>query len=503
MKRRSSGILLHISSLPSPFGIGDLGPSAYRFVDFLFETRQTLWQILPLNPTDLACHNSPYHSSSAFAFNPLLISPEFLVSDGLLSPSDLEPLPSFDPECVDFHRVTGYKQVLYHHAFERFQKRSERRDYDRFLEENAYWLRDFALFASLKKHYPGKMWSEWPEEIRDRKPSALQEALRMLRKSVGMEEFLQFLSFKQWRSLKAYCEDKGVKIVGDIPIYAVLDSADLWVHPELFNLDEQKMPVTVAGVPPDYFSETGQLWGNPVYGWDALKQSGYDWWFRKIAHSLTLYDFIRIDHFRGLVAYWQVGAGEKNAIRGEWVHAPAMDFFDRLTSKFPGLPLIAEDLGTITQDVRDVMDRFEIPGMKVLLFAFSGKPADNPYLPHNYTPHCVVYTGTHDNNTTRGWFENELKEEELKTLFQYLGKEPPPEEIHWDLIRLAMMSVAEMAIFPLQDVLGLGPEARMNRPATKDRNWQWRFSPGRITDPLRRRLEEMTELYGRQRNENE
>ena len=496
MNHRSSGILLHVTSLPSRFGIGDIGPSAHRFIDFLHETKQGLWQILPLNPTDQGCCNSPYHSHSAFAFNPLLISPEAMLSQGLLISSDLEPIPAGRPDIVDYHSVSDYKHSLFQKGFERFEKGRENGEFERFCRENAFWLGDFALFMALKGRFGGKVWSEWPNEFRNRDPVALREAGETLRDSIQKEKFLQYLFFRQWTSLKAYAKEKGVRIIGDVPIYAVYDSVDVWVHPNLFNLDSDLNPVTVAGVPPDYFSKTGQLWGNPVYRWEALKESGYEWWIRKIEHSLSLHDFVRIDHFRGFVAYWQVPAGRTDAIQGEWVEAPAVDFFTKLASRFSPLPVIAEDLGIITDDVREIITCFGLPGMKVLLFAFSAEP-ENPYLPHNFVRESVVYTGTHDNNTARAWFEGEAAEEELKTMSRYLGKDPDPKEVHWDLIRMAMMSVARWAVFPLQDILGLGPEARMNRPATTKGNWEWRSLPEQITPSVKRRLLEMTETYGR------
>jgi 4-alpha-glucanotransferase len=496
MNQRKSGILLHVTSLPSPFGIGDVGPAAYRFIDFLSETKQGLWQILPLNPTDPGSCNSPYQSHSALAVNPLLISPENLVDKGLLESSDLEPLPVGRPETVDYPAVLSYKRRLFQKAFRRFQNGFARSEFDRFCTENAFWLGDFGLFMALKSHFGGKVWSEWPPELRDRRPEPIRQAEETLRDSIQEEKFLQYLFFRQWDSLKAYAKEKGVRIVGDIPIYTVYDSVDVWVHPHLFNLDDRRRPVTVAGVPPDYFSKTGQLWGNPVYCWEAMKENGYEWWLQRIGHSLRLYDFVRIDHFRGFVAYWHVPADRTDAIKGEWVQAPAVDFFTKMTSRFSPLPVIAEDLGTITPDVREVMARFSLPGMKVLLFAFGGD-SGNPYLPHNYISDCVVYTGTHDNNTTRAWFEGEAAGEERGALARYLGKEPDPDEIHWDLIRMAMMSVAKWAIFPLQDILGLGPETRMNRPSTTEGNWEWRTLPGQITPPVQQKLLEMTTIYGR------
>jgi 4-alpha-glucanotransferase len=474
-----------------------MGPEAYRFADFLSGAKQALWQILPLNPTDLACYNSPYHSTSAFAGNPLLISPELLTKDGLLEEADLKPVPSFPREKVNYQAVWEYKYGLLQKAFASFRRRGSSPEYLPFCTENAFWVEDYALFMALKSHYGGKAWSEWPPEIRDRQPYALETARAHLVEAVEREKFLQFLFFRQWFSLKAYCRQQGIRILGDIPIYVVYDSADLWVHPELFNLDARKRPLTVAGVPPDYFSETGQLWGNPVYRWDVLKETGYGWWIQRFGHNLNLFDILRVDHFRGFVAYWEVPAGEKNAVRGNWVQAPARDFFERITQWFPSLHLIAEDLGIITPDVTEIMTHFGFPGMKVLLFAFDGDPATSAYLPHNHVPNCVVYTGTHDNNTARAWLERDATEKERIQLFLYLGREVEPEKIHWELIRLAMMSVAETVIVPMQDLLGLGAEARMNRPAVKEGNWQWRLGPDQITPALAERLSEMTYVYGR------
>ncbi|MBN2124652.1 MAG: 4-alpha-glucanotransferase [Deltaproteobacteria bacterium] len=497
MKNRESGILLHITSLPSSFGIGDLGPAAYRFVEFLADADQRCWQILPLNPTDLAYGNSPYHSGSAFAGNPLLISPELLVRDGLLSPEQMASPPRFPRERVDFQAVVDYKGSLLQWAFERFKEKDAPADYFAFCDENAYWLHDFALFAALKSHYRGRVWSEWPGELRDRDPEALDRALQALSGEVDREKFIQYLFFRQWRELRRTCAEKGIQIIGDLPIYVVYDSADLWVHPHLFNLDQDKRPLTAAGVPPDYFSETGQLWGNPVYRWEVMRRNGYAWWRQRISHNLALYDILRMDHFRGFVGYWEVPAGEKNAVKGRWIQAPAMDFFKHITEAFPSLPAIAEDLGTITPDVTEVMDHFGFPGMKVLLFAFGGNLGTNPYVPHNHVENCVLYTGTHDNNTVRAWFEEEAAEEDKARLFTYIGREIPSDNIHWELIRMAMMSVSRTVVFPMQDILGLGAESRMNRPSKKDGNWQWRLLPEQISPELAERLREMVRIYGR------
>jgi 4-alpha-glucanotransferase len=497
MIRRGSGALLHITSLSSPYGIGDLGPEAYRFADFLVDTKQGLWQILPLNITAPSHGNSPYQSVSAFAGNPLLISPEFMVRDGLVSGSDVETMANYPKGRVDYRGVIADKERLFEVAYERFRRWSDKHEYERFCMENSSWLDDFALFVALREKWPQRAWTDWPREIRDRQPEALGSLQRELHDGIERAKFLQYVFFEQWRSLKGYCNQRGIQIFGDIPIYVIHDSVDVWSNPGLFKLDDAKRPSVVAGVPPDYFSETGQLWGNPIYRWDVLRESGYAWWIRRMEHNARLYDLVRVDHFRGLVGYWEVPAGETNAINGKWVEAPAEDFFNALLRRYPQLPIIAEDLGVITPDVREVMRRFGLSGMKVLLFAFGDDLPTNPYIPHNLPRNCVLYTGTHDNNTARGWFEREASPEIRQRVFRYLGREVPAEEIHWELIRVAMMSVANMAIFPMQDVLGLGEEARMNRPATTEGNWQWRLLPDQLTSSLAKRLLQMTEIYGR------
>jgi len=497
MKRRTGGILLHLTSLPSPFGIGDLGPWAFRFVDFLAETKQSLWQILPLNPTDPEHYSSPYHSTSAFACNPLLISPEVLVQDGLLDKTEVRSLPDFPLNRVDYRGVGSYKGRLFNKAHERFRGKKPPYEYERFCSESSQWLADFALFVALKSHFNGRVWSEWPQEIRDRHPKALKSARKDLQEKVEMVKFLQYVFFNQWNALKSYCNHKGIQIIGDIPIYVEHDSADVWIHPEIFKLDNEKRPSVVAGVPPDYFSETGQLWGNPIYRWDILQENGFSWWIQRMERNLKISDVVRIDHFRGLVAYWEVPATENTAINGKWVEVPVMDLFNQLMKKFPFLPVIAEDLGLITPDVREIMHHFDLPGMKVLLFAFGEDLPTNPYIPHNLPGNCVAYTGTHDNNTVRGWFEGDEAPEDKKRLLRYLGRDIPLEELHWELIRLLMMSVANTAIFPMQDILGLGGEARMNRPATLEGNWEWRMAPDLLTPDVALKLREMTEMYGR------
>lgn len=497
MKTRGSGILLHISSLPSPFGIGDLGPGAYRFLDFLSRTKQGFWQILPLNPTDPIEGNSPYSSASAFAYNPLLISPECMIKDGFLTRQDCKPLPDFPKQRVDYDKVIDYKQRLLDVAYQRFRKKTDKSDYEKFCLDNAYWLDDFALFIALKGHFPGRVWSDWPREIRDRQADALEGSKKQFQDRVEREKLLQYIFFRQWISFRRYCNQKNIRIIGDIPIYVKYDSADVWSNPGIFKLNEEKKPDFIAGVPPDYFSRTGQLWGNPVYRWEALQQTGYNWWIQRIGHILNLYDLVRVDHFRGLVAYWEVPAGEKTAINGQWIRVPAEDFFNTLLKHFSSGAIIAEDLGHITPDVRQIVRRFEFPGMKVLLFAFNEDNPAHPYLPHTYEKLCVVYTGTHDNNTIAGWFKKDAGFKDKARLFRYLGREVPAKQLHWELIRLAMASVANTVIFPMQDILGLDQAARMNKPAKTRGNWQWRILPRQLGTAPAKKLLEMTKIYGR------
>ena len=499
MKRRASSILLHITSIPSSFGVGDMGPQARRFLDFLSQTRQSYWQVLPLNPTDAACGNSPYSSPSAFAGNPLLISLEKMVTDGLLAETALGAVPDFPRERVDFLSVMRFKQALFRRSYERFLSDRTRHEcaFDRFLTENAHWLEEYALFAALKEDFGGRSWSEWPHELRHRHPQALKDARNRLAERIGLEKFLQYVFFGQWQALKKECNRRGIQIIGDLPFYVNFDSAEVWAHPHFFKLTDDKRPALVAGVPPDYFSKTGQLWGNPVYNWDVLRERGYDWWLQRVEHNLRLFDLVRIDHFRGFAQYWEIRAGENTAVNGRWVDGPKEAFFDAMLRRFPYLPIIAEDLGHITPDVRELIQRYDLPGMRVLLFAFSWDLPTGLYAPHNHVKNCVVYTGTHDNNTVRGWFEHEATPEDKERLFRYVGRRVSVEEVHWEFIGLAMRSVANVVIFPMQDILGLGQEAQMNRPSTVDGNWGWRLFPEQLTEPLARRLRDMTEICGR------
>ncbi|WP_292728866.1 4-alpha-glucanotransferase, partial [Methanoculleus sp.] len=477
MNRRGSGVLLHITSLPSAYGIGDLGPAAHRFVDLLAGAGQRYWQILPLNPTCPAFGNSPYQSTSAFAGNTWLISPEQMAGDGLLAPEDIGNPPGFPEERVDYQAVLDYKNGLFNRAFERFKERGPDFHYKEFAAGNVSWLDDYAIFVALKERFSGKEWGDWPSGIRDRHQEALRKHGTELADRIFREKFLQYVFDRQWKVLKNHCRERYIQLIGDIPIYLTYDSVDLWANPGLFKLNEQKKPAAIAGVPPDMFSETGQLWGNPVYNWDAHREQGFRWWESRIDRTLTLVDRLRLDHFRGFVQFWEVPAGEETAQNGRWVDAPGRDLFTLLTRSRSCLPIIAEDLGYITSDVHEMMGHFGFPGMKILTFGFAGDVARNPHAPHNITKNCVAYTGTHDNNTVRGWFEHEVSGDQKDLVFRYIGGHVSAEEIHRILMRLAMLSPADTVIIPMQDVLGLGEEARMNRPGTMEGNWEWRLRP--------------------------
>jgi len=496
---RASGILLHISSLPSRFGIGDLGPEAYRFADFLRRAGQRCWQVLPLCPTDAIHGNSPYNSASAFAGNVLLISPEEMVREGFLEGGNLRGAPSFPEGDIDYPAVSLYKGNLFHKAFEAFRKTGRKYgdDFQAFCDHNAGWLDDHALFTALKRHGRGRAWNHWPRPIRDRMPAALNEVKIRFAEEIGRERFLQFVFYRQWKALKHYVNALGIEVIGDLPIYVHYDSADVWQHPEYFMLGRNKSPAALAGVPPDYFSKTGQLWGNPLYRWDVLKERRYRWWIDRIVHNLRRFDRVRIDHFRGFVAFWQVSSEARTAIGGKWVKAPAEDFFRTILKRVPRERLIAEDLGFITPDVTQVLEKIGVPGMRVLLFAFEEGMAHSPHAPHNHVRNCVVYTGTHDNNTVRGWFENEAGRGRRRRLFRYLGKRIRAGEAHQVFMRLAMMSVADTVIIPMQDALGLGEEARMNRPSTWTGNWQWRLGRGQLKIGVARDLRMLASTYGR------
>lgn len=489
---------MHITSLPSRYGIGDLGPGAYRFADFLMKAGQCLWQILPLNPTCPEGGNSPYNSYSAFAGNPLLISPDSLVRDGFLKQSDIATRPPFREDRIDYPAVCRFKKRILLNAFERYEDGARGdNEFEKFRDENSGWIDDYSLFIALKEHFGNDVWNRWPKGLREREQRSLKEWKDRLGKRILMETFFQFLFFKQWAAFKKYCNAGNVLIMGDIPMYVHYDSSDAWAYPEIFKLDKNGRPQVVAGVPPDYFSSVGQLWGNPVYNWDILGDTDYSWWIQRMEHNLKLFDLTRIDHFRGFVGYWEVPAGERTALNGKWVEAPAKDFFTKLLRHFTSLPIIAEDLGVITPDVREVMNHFGFPGMRLLLFAFGEDNPAHPYLPHNFIENCLVYTGTHDNNTTVGWFRKEAGPEEKKRLCEYTGRKITEKNVHRELIRLAMSSVARTVIIPMQDILGLGEEARMNLPSTQKGNWRWRLMPRRSTSAIAEKFLRITEIYGR------
>jgi len=492
---RRSGILLHVTSLPSRFGIGDLGPAAYRFADFLHSAGQRVWQILPLAPTDVRMGNSPYSSSSAFAGNPLLISPERLVEEGFLSRSDLSGAPRFPNGNIDYRLAAAFKERALTDAWRRFSAcgGSLQTDYEAFCRNERHWLDEFSLFMALRTLFGNKAWNRWPQEFHDRRIKVLGSRIEEAAPLIEEEKFRQYLFFRQWRALKDYCNGLGVLVMGDLSYYVHHDSADVWGNPSLFKLDEKGRPSFISGVPPDYFSRTGQLWGNPVYDWGVLRKSRYAWWVSRVRHNLKLFDLVRIDHCRGLVSYWEVPAKCRTAVRGKWVPAPAHDFFRTLLRKVPQGSLVAEDLGYITPEVRAVLDSFGLPGMRVLLFAFGSEY----HAPHNHIERDFVYTGTHDNNTVRGWFDREAKEKEKDRLFAYLGGPVRSERVHEAFIRLALMSVAGTAIIPMQDLLGMGEKARMNVPAGTGSYWRWRLTPGQIDRRLEQWLFEMTKTYGR------
>jgi len=498
LRQRRCGVLLHITSLPSPYGIGDLGDRARRFVDFLSASGQSYWQILPLNPTSTVYGNSPYSSFSAFAGNPLLISPEQLEKEDLIPEEQREDIPAFATDSVDYEAVTALKERVIDGLFE-LKKDDLVHDpeFTAFLRENDHWIDDYALFVALKDHFNGSLWVEWPEDVRHRREGALDHYRDTLSERILKEQFVQFLFFRQWLDLRRYCNDRHIQLIGDIPIYVNYDSADVWAHPDIFKLDHEKKPMFVAGVPPDYFSATGQLWGNPLYDWDVLRGQGYAWWIKRFEHNLKMFDVFRIDHFRGLVSYWEVAAGEDTAINGKWVEAPVEDFFRTLFRHFPYLPVIAEDLGLITPDVREAIHLLGLPGMKLLIFAFGDNLPVHPYAPHNYVRNCVVYTGTHDNNTIRGWFRHEAGTDEKKRLFEYVGRELKEDEVSWAMIRLLYMSVANVVIIPLQDILNLNEKARMNFPSVAHNNWKWRVDPESLTSELTQKMYNIARIYGR------
>ncbi|MDB9313006.1 4-alpha-glucanotransferase [Spirulina sp. CS-785/01] len=497
---RASGVLLHPTSFPSRFGIGDLGQGAYEFVDFLAKSKQKLWQILPLGPTGY--EHSPYTMNfSAFAGNPLMISLEKLAEEGLLKAEELQPLTGDDIQSdqVNFARVIPHKTQYLQQAFETFRSQPIPPEFEQFCQEQAVWLEDYVLFMVIHEQFPEQMWNEWEYDLRHRNPDALKAKAEECKDRVFYHKFLQFKFFEQWKQLRSYANERDIKIIGDVSIYVCENSADVWAHPEIFKLNPETLkPTYIAGVPPDYFSATGQLWGNPVYDWEKLKETEYAWWIERFRATLEYVDLVRIDHFRGFEAYWQVPFGETTALSGEWVEAPGEDFFETLRNKLGYLPVLAEDLGIITPEVEALRDQFGFPGMKILLFAFS-EGADHPYLPHNFPRNCLVYTGTHDNDTTLGWWEKAGETEKANVAF-YLGYDSPEDipSITWGLMRLALSSVANQAIIPLQDILSLDNRARMNDPSVIPGNWRWRYAESSmLTEGLCEQLRQLTEGYNR------
>jgi 4-alpha-glucanotransferase len=504
---RASGILLHATCLPGPQGIGDFGADAFAFIDFLKDARQKLWQVLPLNPTGYG--DSPFQCFSAHAGNHLLISLEKLREQGILESADFRGQPEFPDDHVDFGSVMNWKIPLLKNAARRFLSSpaaEDKRAFDEFCCGNANWLPDFALFMACKEEQGGVAWNRWPAEIARREPKAIEAARSRLQDKVLAVEYWQFEFFRQWQQLRVYAHDAGVRIVGDIPIYVALDSADVWTNPQYFHLTEAGQPTVIAGVPPDYFSATGQCWGNPIYRWDRLKQTGYRWWIDRYRAAMNLYDAVRIDHFRGFEAYWEIPGQETTAIQGRWVKGPGGELFAVLEREFGELPIIAENLGVITPEVESIRERFHFPGMAILQFAFGKDPQGPSFRPHNYSRELAAYTGTHDNDTTVGWWNSSGERDSTRTP-EDVAKErafarayldlKADEPIHWRLIRGVEASVADLAMIPLQDVLGLGSEARMNLPGTSRDNWRWRFKKGSLTSELAARLHEMVVIYDR------
>ena len=493
---RLSGVLLHPTSLPSPYGIGDLGQEAYHFIDFLKRAGQHLWQTLPLTPTGFG--DSPYQGFSAFAGQPLLVSPAHLVELGFLYDYELSDCPVGDATMVDYGSVIPWKQKILRLAATRFAEKASSElleEYEDFLETHSFWLDDYALYMACKDMHEGREWLAWKEEYKRPTSSVKASLSKLLKDDMNYYYFVQFMFYKEWTALKAYANENEIKIIGDMPLFVSLDSADVWAHQELFQLDDEGFPTVVAGVPPDYFSETGQLWGNPLYDWDTHKKDGYQWWVARIRHQLQMTDYLRIDHFRGLESYWAIPAGEETAINGTWVPGPREDLFFAIEKALgKGLPIIAEDLGIITPEVEALRDQFDFPGMRVLQFAFDSEE-ESTFLPHQF-PHrnCVCYTGTHDNNTTKGWYANasEYSKDKVRC---YMNTDAY--NIHWDFIRTCLGTIATYAIFPLQDVLGIDESGRMNTPGVGINNWTWRYTTYALSNELADALAKTTRIYGR------
>jgi 4-alpha-glucanotransferase len=492
--KRSSGILLHPTSLPGPYGIGDIGSRAHRWVEFLSGAGCGLWQVLPIGPTGYG--DSPYQCFSSFAGNPLLISPDALLKDDLLHPDDLYDHPCFPENRVEFGEEIPWKAGVLDRSFIRYQHTQSTQlnaEMEEFQVKHSAWLEDFALFMALKEAHGGAPWHTWEKPLRERQPEALSKARKQYAIAIQRQIYRQFLFYRQWAKLKSLAHEKNIQIIGDIPIFVAHDSADVWANPNLFHLDATGMPNFVAGVPPDYFAPTGQLWGNPLYRWDVHAATGYTWWLERIKATLNMVDIIRIDHFRGFAGYWEVPGNAKTAEIGRWVPGPGKDFFRSIRQSLGDLPIIAEDLGVITPDVIELRDSFDLPGMRIFQFAFDSDPED-PFLPHNYPVNCVVYTGTHDNDTVRGWYER-VPEKDKAFYRRYLDRDGS--KVNWDMIRGVWSSVAVFGLAPMQDFLSLGNEARMNYPGNPSGNWMWRMSPKDQSPELQVKIKELNYLYSR------
>jgi 4-alpha-glucanotransferase len=497
---RGAGILLHITSLPSPFGIGDLGPQAKAFADFLHRGKQKYWQVLPLNPVEQAQGYSPYSALSSMAGNPLVISPELLVEDGLLTRDNLKKYRTPSRTSVEFEKAERIKRELFMKAYLKFSTKTSSAlhdEYNTFCRKESSWLDDFALYMALKTEHQ-KPWYEWPEAFKLRQPKALKAFIRENEEAIDQVKWLQFIFMKQWQDLKRYCNDLNIRLFGDLPFYVSYDSADVWANPEIFSLSEEGRMTGVAGVPPDYFNADGQLWGMPVFKWDVLKKRNYDWWISRLSKNIELYDLLRLDHFRAFADFWEVPATEKTAINGKWQPGPGSEFFNAVKKALGKLPFVAEDLGDINEAVHKLRQEFNFPGMKILQFSFGDNMSQSDYIPHNYIdPNFIAYTGTHDNNTTVGWYRKDIGKKERRNLSVYLGKRINEKNVHVELTRLAYSSVAAVTIIPVQDVFGLDESARMNVPASTAGNWSWRLQSQYLKIGAEKTLADFTELFNR------
>ncbi len=496
--KRSSGILLHPTSLPGPYGIGDIGPWAHRWIDFLAGAGCGLWQVLPIGPTGYG--DSPYQCFSSFAGNPLLISPDLLLNEDLLHPDDLCDRPSLPDDRVDFGQLIPWKSGVLDRSFIRFQHTKSPKlsaEMEQFRQEQSTWLEDYALFMAIKESHGGAAWHSWEKPLRQQQSEAITKFRQQHEVDIQRQVYRQFLFFRQWKKLRNHAHEKNIQIIGDIPIFVAHDSTDVWVNPQLFYLDETGMPTFVAGVPPDYFSPTGQLWGNPLYRWEVHAQDGYAWWLKRIQATLSMLDIIRIDHFRGFAGYWEIPGKAETAEKGRWVAGPGKALFESIRNALGDLPIIAEDLGVITPDVIELRESFNLPGMKIFQFAFDSTPED-PFLPHHYPVNCVVYTGTHDNDTALGWYKR-VSEEEKSVYRLYMDRDGS--NVSWDLIRGVWSSVAMFGLAPMQDFLKLGNEARMNYPGNPSGNWMWRMSSHDQSPDLQAKIKELNYLYSRLNND--